>query len=180
MFRPLCFEGTWRQRSRARWLMPYLRLKMFNPFCTGHLEGSESLPQPISVAFLCGWVWCSGQEPRPLDSPEPADLVPFFLPRKPHKITPSLSKSQQSEPLPIRAPRQPGPLLSKRVRKSWQFRQMLATLSDCFPYYPILIPLALFLIITTDSKFDAADTWDQRYPGIEEETAFVNHRNLML
>lgn len=57
---------------------------------------------------------------------------------------------------------------------------MLATLSDCFPYYPILIPLALFLIITTDSKFDAADTGDQRYSRIEEETAFVNRRNLML
>lgn len=89
---------------------------------------------------------------------------------------------QGSIPAPsLRAPKQPGPHLSRRLRKNWQSQAYACnTLTKCFPYYPISSPLPLYLIMTTDSKFDAADTGNQRCRQTEGETAFVNHRALNL
>lgn len=128
---------------------------------------------------------CLGQLSLPLESPRSQQIlgpsVHFFPPREPHKMTPSLAREAAQHPLFIRAPKQPGPHLSRRVRKTWQSQACACnTLTNCFPYYPISSPLPLHLIMTTDSKFDAADTENQRYQRTEGETVLADHRTLML
>lgn len=130
MLRPVFPKGGERQESRTKWLISsFLKLKsrcsVFN-----YLHRSPGRLQVASSAHHCGFSRWVGLTPRTIASPcgqsrEPTDStessVHVFPPREPHKMTPPLAGEAAQHPLFIRAPKQPGPHLSRRVRETWQF-----------------------------------------------------------
>lgn len=171
--------------------MAYFFFSEVKSWCTVHNQCLHRSPGGLPVTswshhcgFSSGWTLCLGQLSLPLESPGSQQIlgssVHFFHPREAHKMTPSLARGAVQH-LFIRAPKQPGPHLSRRVGKTWQSSACACnTLTNCFPYYPISSPLPLYLIMTTDPKFDAADTENQRYQRTQGETALADHRTLIL